>query len=150
MKQPAVILIVPVLCNIVHNTGIASILPESSSICNTDTDTGKYQYPTIFQYLQYQKILVIAKNMSIADTGRFWEILVIPVLQILEDSGKYWLYQYCRYWKIRQNSGQPEFICLHYTKRIEYNSYSYVISAVHNIRGKSPVMSKYFVWPLIV
>jgi hypothetical protein len=38
--------------------------------------------------------------MSIADTGRFWEILVIPVLQILEDSGKYWLYQYCRYWKI--------------------------------------------------
>jgi hypothetical protein len=37
--------------------------------------------------------------MSIADTGRFWEILVIPVLQILEDSGKYWLYQYCRYWK---------------------------------------------------
>ena len=25
--------------------------------------------------------------MSIADTGRFWEILVIPVLQILEDSG---------------------------------------------------------------
>jgi hypothetical protein len=39
--------------------------------------------------------------MSIADTGKFWEILVIPVLQILEDSGKYWLYQYCRYWKIR-------------------------------------------------
>jgi hypothetical protein len=38
--------------------------------------------------------------MSIADTGRFWEILVIPVLQILEDSGKCWLYQYCRYWKI--------------------------------------------------
>jgi hypothetical protein len=28
--------------------------------------------------------------MSIADTGRFWEILVIPILQILEDSGKYW------------------------------------------------------------
>jgi hypothetical protein len=46
--------------------------------------------------------------MSIADTGRFWEILVIPVLQILEntgntsiaDTGKYWLYQYCRFWKI--------------------------------------------------
>jgi hypothetical protein len=38
--------------------------------------------------------------MSIAGTGRFWEILGIPVLQILEDSGKYWLYQYCRYWKI--------------------------------------------------
>ena len=25
--------------------------------------------------------------MSIADTGRFWEILVIPVLQILENTG---------------------------------------------------------------
>jgi hypothetical protein len=42
--------------------------------------------------------------MSIADTGRFWEILVIPVLQILEDSGKYWFYQYCRYWKILENT----------------------------------------------
>jgi hypothetical protein len=43
--------------------------------------------------------------MSIADTGRLWEILVIPILQILEDSGKYWLYQYCRYWKILENTG---------------------------------------------
>jgi hypothetical protein len=43
--------------------------------------------------------------MSIADTGRFWEILVIPVLQILEDSGKHWQYQYCRYWKILENTG---------------------------------------------
>jgi hypothetical protein len=50
--------------------------------------------------------------MSIADTGRFWEILVIPVLQILEntgytsiaDTGKYWLCQYCRYWKILENT----------------------------------------------
>jgi hypothetical protein len=45
------------------------------------------------------------QNMSIADTGRFWKILVIPVLQILEDSRKYWLYQYCRYWKILENTG---------------------------------------------
>jgi hypothetical protein len=44
--------------------------------------------------------------MSIADTGRFWEILVIAVLQILEDSVKYWLYQYCRYWKINTNIRQ--------------------------------------------
>jgi hypothetical protein len=44
------------------------------------------------------------QNMSIADTGRFWEILVIPVLQILEDSEKYSLYQYCRYWKILENN----------------------------------------------
>jgi hypothetical protein len=34
MKKPAAIL--------VHNTGITSILPVSSSICNTGTDTGKY------------------------------------------------------------------------------------------------------------
>jgi hypothetical protein len=39
------------------------------------------------------------------NTGRFWKILVIPVLQILEDSRKYWLYQYCRYWKILENTG---------------------------------------------
>jgi hypothetical protein len=26
-------------------------------------------------------------------------------LQIPEDSGKYWLYQYCRYWKILENTG---------------------------------------------
>jgi hypothetical protein len=26
-------------------------------------------------------------------------------LQILEDSRKYWLYQYCRYWKILENTG---------------------------------------------
>ena len=32
------ILVLPVL----YNTGITSILPESSSICNTGTDTGKY------------------------------------------------------------------------------------------------------------
>ena len=43
--------------------------------------------------------------MSIAYTGRFWEILVIPVLQILENSRKYWLYQYYRYWKILENTG---------------------------------------------
>jgi hypothetical protein len=26
-------------------------------------------------------------------------------LQILEDFGKYWLYQYCRHWKIIENTG---------------------------------------------
>jgi hypothetical protein len=26
-------------------------------------------------------------------------------LQIAEDSGKYWLHQYCRYWKILENTG---------------------------------------------
>ena len=30
------------ITSIVHNTGITSIVPVSSSICNTGTDTGKY------------------------------------------------------------------------------------------------------------
>ena len=45
-----------------------------------------------------------------------YTILVLPVfyqnlpvsailVQILEDSEKYWLYQYCRYWKILENTG---------------------------------------------
>jgi hypothetical protein len=38
--------------------------------------------------------------MSIADTGRFWEILVIPVLQILEDSGYTNIADTGRFWKI--------------------------------------------------
>ena len=64
--------------------------------------------PVFYQYLPVSAILVQilvntsipesailentghCQNMSIVDTGRFWEILVIPVLQILEDSGKYW------------------------------------------------------------
>ena len=71
-----------------------SILPDSSSVCNTGTDTtGKYQYPSIFQNFPVSAILEDnghCQNMSIADTGRFQEILGIPVVQILEDSGKYW------------------------------------------------------------
>jgi hypothetical protein len=31
-------------------------------------------------------------------------------LQILEDSGKYWLYQYCRYWKILENTGYTSIV----------------------------------------
>jgi DNA polymerase elongation subunit (family B) len=48
-------------------------------------------YPSIFQNFPVSAILEDTghcQNMSIVDTGRFWEILVIPVLQILEDSGK--------------------------------------------------------------
>ena len=40
MNQPASILVLPVLYTIL--AGIISILPESSSICNTGTYTGKY------------------------------------------------------------------------------------------------------------
>jgi hypothetical protein len=101
MKQPAAILVLPVLYTILvipvpyQNLPVSAILvqilvntsiPVSSSICNTR---------------RYWSL----PNMSIANTGRINEILVIPVLQILEDSGKYWLYQYCRYWKILENTG---------------------------------------------
>jgi hypothetical protein len=98
MKQPAAIFyqnlpVSAILVQILVNTSIFQNFPVSAIL----EDTGHCQ------------------NMSIADTGRFWEILVvpelqiledsekilvIPVLQILEDSRKYWLYQYCRYWKI--------------------------------------------------
>ena len=101
MKQPAAILVLQYSYTIL-------VIPVSSSICNTGTDTGKYLYPSIFQNFPVSAILEDTghcQNMSIVDTGRFWEILVIPVLQILEYSGKYWLYQYCRYWKILRNTG---------------------------------------------
>jgi hypothetical protein len=67
-----------------RDTDITSILPESSSICNTGTGTDKYKYPSIFQNCPVSAILEDTghcQNMNIADTGRFWEILVIPVLQ---------------------------------------------------------------------
>ena len=99
MKQPGAILVLPVLYTILvfHNTGITSILPESSSICNIR----RYWSLPKYEYCRYRKILGNTGYTSIADTATFWKILIIPVLQILEDSGKYRLYQYCRYWKIR-------------------------------------------------
>jgi hypothetical protein len=64
--------------------------------------------------------------MSIVDTGIFWEILVIPVLQILEDSGKYWQYQYCRYWKILENTGNTSIADIGRIGRIPVNPSFYV------------------------
>ena len=90
MKQPATILVLPVFY---QNLPVSAILVQI--LVNT----------SIFQNFPVSAILEDighCQNMSIADTGRFWEILVIPVLQILEDSGKYW---YCRYWKILENTG---------------------------------------------
>jgi hypothetical protein len=39
------------ITSIVHNTGITSILPESSSICNTGTDTGKSRIMLLYSEL---------------------------------------------------------------------------------------------------
>jgi hypothetical protein len=85
MKQPAMILVLPVLYTIL-------VLPVFLPVSAILEDIG---------HCRYWKILENTGYTSIADTGRFWKILVIPVLQILEDSRKYWLYQYYRYWKIR-------------------------------------------------
>ena len=68
MKQPAAILVLPVLYTILVLPLFYQNLPVSAILENTG-------------YCQH---------MSIADT---------------EDSGKYWLYQYCRYWKILENTG---------------------------------------------
>jgi hypothetical protein len=101
----------PLPCPLLISPDLPLHCPSSH---NRPTDRKKNNiqvHSAIFQYLQYwynqyfQNFPVSAileytghcQNMSIADTGRFWEILFILVLQILEDSGKYWLYQYCRY-----------------------------------------------------
>jgi hypothetical protein len=66
---------------ILEDTGITSIVYQ---YCSTSIAAGCF---ILSKILNKKPGL---KNMSIVDTGRFWEILVIPVLQILEDSGKYW------------------------------------------------------------
>jgi hypothetical protein len=94
MKQPAAILVLPVLYAILvlpvfyQNLPVSAILvqilvntsiPVSFSICNTR----RYWSLPKYEYCRYRKILGNTGYASIADTG------------------KYWLYQYCRYWKIR-------------------------------------------------
>ena len=81
MEQPDAILVLAVFYQ---------NLPVSAKLVQILVNTSITVSSRIFQYLQYQKILVIAK---------------ICVLQIPQDSGKYWLYQYCRYWKILENTG---------------------------------------------
>jgi hypothetical protein len=88
------ILIFTSICTSIADTGKILVLPVlcTSIVVPVSRPAASY-YPInlegitvssrIFQYLHCQ-------NMSIVDTGRFWEILVIPVLQTLEDSGKYW------------------------------------------------------------
>ena len=83
MKQPAAILVLPVLYTILVLPVFYQNFPVSAIL----EDTGH------------------CRTMCIADTERFWEILIIPVFQILEESRKYWLYQCCRFWKILENTG---------------------------------------------
>ena len=64
--------------------------------------------PVFYQNLPVSAILVqILVNTSIPvsaileDTGHCQNMCIADT----EDSGKYWLYQYCRYWKILENTG---------------------------------------------
>ena len=102
---------------------------------NRRTDMTKKQYTSTFcNFVLNLSVSAIledighCQNMSIADTGRFWEILVIPVLQILEDSGKYW---YCRYWKILENTG---YTSITDTGRLGCGMYLYIVFFVLSVR----------------
>jgi hypothetical protein len=75
------ILVLPVLCTSI-------VVPVSRPAASYYPNAP----PNIYFYICLERIPTIrfCQNVSIVDTGRFWEILVIPILQILEDSGKYW------------------------------------------------------------
>ena len=99
MKQPAAILVLPVLYTIlVHVLPVFyQNLPVSAILVQILVNT------CIFQNFPVSAILEDTghcQNMSIADTGRFWEILVIPVLQILENTGCTSIADTGRFWKI--------------------------------------------------
>ena len=86
-KQSAAILVLQYWYTILVIPVFYQYLPVSAILVQILVST------SIFQNFPVSAILEDpghCQNMSIVDTGIFWEILVIPVLQILEDSGKYW------------------------------------------------------------
>ena len=83
MKQPAAILVLQYCYTILVIPVFYQYLPESAILVQILVNTS-IPVSAILENTGH------CQNMSIVDTGRFWEILVIPVLQILEDSGKYW------------------------------------------------------------
>ena len=84
MKQPAAILVLQYWYTILLIPVFYQYLPVSAILVQVLVNTS---VPVSFRILEDTGH---CQNMSIVDTGRFWELLVIPVLQILEDSGKYW------------------------------------------------------------
>jgi hypothetical protein len=123
MKQPTAIPVLQYWSTILVIPVFYQYLPVSAILVQI------LEFYLIFQYLQYWNNQYFPESSSICNTGitRIFQNLPVSAILVL-----------------------PVFPRIYYTKRIEYNSYSYVISAVHNIRGKSPVMSKYFVWSLRV
>jgi hypothetical protein len=83
MKQPAAILVLQYWYTILVIPVFYQYLPVSAILVQILVNTS-IPVSAILEDTDH------CQNMSIVDTGRFWEILVIPVLQILEDSGKYW------------------------------------------------------------
>jgi hypothetical protein len=83
MKQPAAILVLPVLYTILVLPVFYQNLPVSAILVQILVNTS-IPVSAILEDTGH------CQNMCIADT---------------EDSGKYWLYQYCRYWKILENTG---------------------------------------------
>ena len=71
-------------------------------------------FSRIFQYLQYWYNQYFLESSGICNYGNDQYLLV---LQILENSGRYWntsiyqyLYQYCRYWKILEKTGNTSIV----------------------------------------
>ena len=83
MKQPAAILVLQYWYTILIIPVFYQYLPVSAILVQILVNTS-IPVSAILEDTGH------CQNVSIVDTGRFWEILVIPVLQILEDSGKYW------------------------------------------------------------
>jgi hypothetical protein len=86
MKQPAAILVLPVLYTILVLPVFYQNLPVSAILVQILVNTSIPVSSRIFQSAILEDT-DHCQNMSIADTGKFCKILVIPVLQILEDSG---------------------------------------------------------------
>jgi hypothetical protein len=90
MKQPAAILVLQYWYTILVIPVFYQYLPVSAILVQILVNTSIPVSSRIFSVSAILEDTGHCQNMSIVDTGRFWEILVIPVLQILEDSGKYW------------------------------------------------------------
>jgi hypothetical protein len=83
--------VIPILAGIIAFIDTNRNLDILASGDNQDWKIGiwlqSFNNPDLTQLKSILEDTGHCQNMSIADTGRFWEILVIPVLQILENTG---------------------------------------------------------------
>jgi hypothetical protein len=72
--------------NFIPNLPVSAILEDTGHCQNVSiVDTGRFWEIWEILVIPVLQILENTGNTSIANTGRFWKILVILVLQILED-----------------------------------------------------------------